>query len=226
MSRLRLCLASLLLVGACHAGTTTSTFTHTVRAVPPAHPQIELDRAAVRAKLAERRAVVVERFVAYRDLGVYPIEHTLGPGAQHVWIDDAGHLCAVATLIAHDWDRAAVVRAGAKDRQMRMADVTSGPLADWMLTSGLTRAEVVAIQAPTIGEDGRVIAGGFIDPRGVEITRLYTMYLDVERQLRGLWDESLDLATDALIARSPDLARTLLAGRPAGPGGFAKPAST
>ena len=59
-----------------------------------------------------------------------------------------------------------------------------------------------------------------IDPAAQEIARLYGMYVDVDRQLTGLWDESLDQATDALMQR-PDLARALLGGVAAGPGRFA-----
>ena len=56
--------------------------------------------------------------------------------------------------------------------------------------------------------------------RQQEITRLYQIYIDVERQLTSMWDESLDDATDALMKR-PDLARELLRDQVAGPGRFA-----
>ena len=52
--------------------------------------------------------------------------------------------------------------------------------------------------------------------RPAEIQRLYALYIDVERQLTTLEDESLDLATDALMKR-PELAKNLLAGKLPGP---------
>jgi hypothetical protein len=53
-----------------------------------------------------------------------------------------------------------------------------------------------------------------------EVQRLYNIYVDVERQLDQLADDSLDEATDALMKR-PDLARTVIAGGFAGAGEFA-----
>jgi hypothetical protein len=43
----------------------------------------------------------------------------------------------------------------------------------------------------------------------MEIARLYQIYVDVERQLAGLWEENLDHAVDALMAR-PELARAFV----------------
>jgi hypothetical protein len=197
----------LLLAGACSAGTTTSVHTLPTK---PADREVQLDRVKLRAKLAERRAVTFERFLAYRNARVYPINHVPGSGAQHIWLDDNGNLCAAATLLSKDWGRDAAIAVGAKNRGIRLADTKTGALADWMLATGMTRAELVAIQAPSIGVDD----GSWRNPGEPVIAmtpneRLFQMYLDLERQLRDLWDENLDLATDALLAR-PELARQLL----------------
>lgn len=213
MTRLRLCLASLLLASslstACsnvHAGTTT-----------PSPSQLEparkIDRAALRAKLAERRAETVKNFLAYRDAWIYPIVQGPLGRFHHVWIDASGNLCAAATLISKDWGREATIRAG-QNRGIKLSDVTSGPLADWILTSGLTHHELVAIQVPGFSIEDNA--------RQSELARLHAIYIDVERQLADLGDESLDAAVDALMKR-PDLARGMLDGRVAGPGKFAMP---
>jgi hypothetical protein len=165
----------------------------------------------VRAKLAARRAVVIERFLAYREGRVYPINNLPGGGTRHVWMDDWGNLCAAATLISLDWGRDAAIRVGATNRELRLADVKRGPVADWILTSGLTRHELVAIQLP--GDDLMRRA-----PRQ-ENDRMYRTYVDVERQLRSLWNANLELAVDALMKR-PDLARDLMNDKIAGPGAF------
>ena len=171
--------------------------------------QVKLDRAAVRAALAERRKITVERFLAYREARVYPWNRqTMPVMPQHLWFDDEGNLCAAATIISKDWGREATLKFGEKNRYIALAKVTKGDVADWILTSGLAHHEIVAIQAPSIGVDEEM--------RPAEIQRLYALYIDVERQLTTLADESLDLATDALMKR-PDLAKNLLAGKLPGP---------
>lgn len=73
--------------------------------------------------------------------------------------------------------------------------------------SGMTRAELVAIQLP--GFDAR------IQVRELEVTRMHQIYVDVERQIRSLWNDNLDLATDELM-KHPKVARQLLADHPVG----------
>lgn len=168
-------------------------------------PAATLDRAAVRRVLAERRAVTIQRFLAYRDAQVYPFNP--GPGTAHLWIDGQGNLCAAATIISGDWGRDATVAAVDGQLGLRLADVQGGRLGEWMLTSGLTHHELVAIQVPGWEGPTPVVE----DPRrAAEIARLYQIYLDVERQLTTLADESLEQAVDALMAR-PALARSFLA---------------
>jgi len=212
MNRIRLLVASLLLSSAVGCAVAP---THVAPARPvaaePAPAQI--DRAALRAKLAERRTITMSHFLAYREARVYPV-NTFG-GTRHVWQDVNGNLCAAATLISYDWGRASTENVGKENLQIALAKVTSGPLADWILTSGLTHHEIVAIQVP----------GSDLFPEQPEVKpdpenqRLYGIYLDVERQLTGLGDESLDAATDALMKR-PDLARELLAGHVASAGKY------
>lgn len=209
MTNLRNLLASLMLVTACATGSV-----HPAKPVPQA---TRIDRAQLRAKLAARRAVVLERFLAYREARVYPVNNLIGGGGQqHVWLDEYGNLCAAATLISADWGRDVTIRIGQRNNQLKLADVTTGPVADWILTSGLTHHEIVAIQVPGSDMFQRTIQ----TPE--EIQRLYQIYVDVERQLRGLADESLDAAVDALL-KHPDLARQMLHDRIASPGPFAQP---
>jgi hypothetical protein len=189
-------LSSLVLAATLATGCVTTK--DTVKKPTPVESQ--LDRAKVRDALAARRQVAVEHFLMYREARVYPINNQ--GGLRHMWFDDLGHLCAAATLISWDWG-AEPTKHAVKDRQIALATVKKGPIADWILTSGLTHHEIVAIQAPAID----------IGPedRSPEIARLYAMYTDVERQLTTLADESLDEATDALMKR-PDLAKKLLDG--------------
>ena len=101
MSRLRFAIASLLLssaVGCAGASAGTGVTPGKPVIVQPAKPAI--DRAALRAKLAERRALTMSHFLAYRENRVYPLNTLPGGGMRHVWQDDNGNLCAAATLIS------------------------------------------------------------------------------------------------------------------------------
>ncbi len=214
---------SLLLTGACSSATRTAADAgttgpiHTVR-VEPREPDV--DRAALRAELKQRRDASVARFLAYREAKVYPI-NSYTPGLQHVWIDELGHLCAAATVISADWGFDVTAAVAIEDNFVRLADVTDGPLAEWMLTSGLTHHEIVAIQEPMEGPDGRFgMMAPDPQPDPAEQARLYAIYVSVERQLASLEDENLDLAVAALAAH-PDLARRFLAGELPGPGKYA-----
>ena len=218
MNRLRLTIASLLFASVAATGCVPSATAGSTRA--PVTQQA-IDRAALRAKLAERRDLTIERFLAYREARVYPINDLRGSGMRHQWIDAQGHLCAAATLLSLDWGREATLLAGKKDYLIniggllafkKLANVTKGPIADWILTSGLTHHEIVAIQVP----------GSDMFPAPQESDRMYQIYVDVERQLSGLRNEALDEATDALMKR-PELAREVLDGKVAGPGPYAVP---
>jgi hypothetical protein len=201
-----------LLTSACGASAVKHTGDAGTQIDPIAVEHDEIDRAKLRDALAQRRQVSLDRFLAYREARTYPI-NTYGDGLQHVWLDELGNLCAAATIIAGDWGYDVTAAVSREDNFVRLADIKSGPLADWMLTSGLTHAELVAIQEPMMREPRPQAS-----PE--EITRLYTVYTSVERQIRSLWDENLDAATDALMAR-PDLAEQVLAGKVASAGRFA-----
>jgi hypothetical protein len=211
-----LLLSASLLTSACGASAVRSAGDAGVAPAPAVAVAPSIDRAAVRAALAARREASVERFLAYREARVYPL-NSFADGLQHVWLDALGNLCAAATIIAADWGRDAVAAVAREDNFVRLADVHDGPLADWILTSGLTHHEVVAIQEPMMYEPEPTPGP---DVRAPELARLHAIYTSVERQLRTLWDENLDLATDALLAR-PDLARALLDGHVAAAGRFA-----
>jgi hypothetical protein len=213
MTRLRLCLASLLLASSLSTACSTVHAAHGPTAPAQIQPVRTVDRAVVRAKLAARRAETVQNFLAYRDARTYPMTSMPLGGFHHVWIDGEGNLCAAATLISKDWGREATIRAGGTGA-LKLSTVTAGPLADWILTSGLTHQEIVAIQVP----GWKDMSSG----RPAEIQRLFAIYVDVERQLHDLADKNLDAAVDALMKR-PELARGLVDGKVAGPGTFATP---
>jgi hypothetical protein len=157
------------------------------------------DRATVRAALALRREANVARFLAYRDRGVYPL-NTYTEGALNVWIDEEGRTCAAATMIRDSGYEDLVQATARTNNFIVLADVQSGALFDWILTSGLTQQEVAAIQVPMMGREGE---GGWDQPMIVDETaRLRQRYDAVAAVLAATADASLDLALDRVMARA------------------------
>lgn len=176
-------------------------------------PARSLDRATVRAKLAERRKQNLERFRAYQAKGIFP-QNTYVKGALNVWTDETGNLCAAATIIYADGHEELVKIVGQRANFIRLADVTQGPLMDWMLTSGFTKEEIVAIQAPMVytGEEmKRLQEQERVNEqlRLAEAARLKKVYKRVERDIVKNEAKSLERATDRLMA-NPSLAWKLL----------------
>lgn len=169
-------------------------------------------RATLKKILAARRAKNVKAFRDYARRGVYPRNYITN-GALNVWIDGDGRMCAAATMMWRSGARALVRKVAREDNFIRLADVTDGPLLDWILTSGLTHAEVVAIQAPMVGMPERGIelpVEPVEDWRIAADARLRAGYEVTLGELAKQRAASLDAAVDALAAR-PDLVHRLLA---------------
>jgi hypothetical protein len=180
----------------------------------PAQP---IDRVELRRALLEQRKVNLARFHAYRRKTIYP-HNTYQPGMLNVWKDADAHLCAVATLVHLD-GRDDLVDTLAKDENfVRTADLTKGPLIDWVLTSGFTQEEIVMIQQPSAADVEAEMRAERAEQRRIkrwlarEDRRLAKIYKTVERTLETdrIADAGLDLATARLIER-PELADALLA---------------
>src|SRR5262245_43214676 len=121
MSKVRFFLGSALLAFTTTIACATPSATVRVPVATVAAPKPDVDRAAVREKLAERRKQVVQRFLEYRERRVYP-QNTQGPGTQHVWQDQLGNLCAAATLISLDWGVEASSNIGKENIHLKIAD--------------------------------------------------------------------------------------------------------
>jgi hypothetical protein len=184
------------------------------RRMPP-RPHRVLDRDTVRAALVRARATNLARFRAYQQRGVFP-SNTMSDSKLNVWRDDAGHLCAAATLINLSGLTDLVHRVADQNNFIRLADVSQGPLMDWILTSGFTQAEVAAIQEPFMPVAGprpppQQITDPVIEPvlRTTEDARLRAKYAQVTRMLIANQKQSIELAVDRVMKR-PQLAWTLV----------------
>lgn len=175
-----------------------------VRVPDQAMPARVLDRAAVRAKLLEQRATNLASFRAYVERGVFP-SNTYRNGKLNVWIDEAGNLCAAATMINDSGLGELVTRVAEQSNFIRLRNVSAGPLMDWMLMSGLTQAEIVAIQEPGFNvrqrqpqvEPSPILVDA--DLRKAEDLRLARRYTEVDAMIVKNTKRSIDAAVDRLM---------------------------
>ncbi len=169
-------------------------------------------RARLKRILTSRRAKNLAAFRAYASRGVYP-HNVVQDGALNVWIDEDGHLCAAATMIFRSGARSLVAQVGRDDNYIHLADVTTGPVMDWILTSGLTQTEVATIQEPFFRvpepRKPQPVAEPGPSPRQVEDQRLAVRYREVLGLLASWKDASLEAAIDRLATR-PDLIANLV----------------
>ena len=162
-------------------------------------------RDEVRKALAARRDHNVASFRAYRKAGIYP-HNFVRPGPLNVWRDRDGHLCAAATMLDKDGQHEIVLKTAETNVNIRLLDVTTGPLMDWMLTSGLTIEEIDRIQAPA------VMPTPMPEPQintAAEDARLRKDYEATDTFLGKHAKAGLDVATDRLM-QNPELARRLV----------------
>jgi hypothetical protein len=124
----------------------------------------------------------------------------------NVWRDPEGHLCAAATIISKD-DRALVDRVADEENYVKLGEVTSGPLLDWILTSGFTQVEISTIQEPFMGPREAPVRND--SWRIAEDARLKRKYARIEKMLRDDTDDALAQAADRL-AGNPALAWKLV----------------
>jgi hypothetical protein len=173
-----------------------------------------LDRDTVRAKLVANRAANLARFRAYQKAGVFPA-NTYSDQKRNVWLDDQGHFCAAATIIKMSGQDDLVSRVAEQNNFIRLADVKQGPLMDWILTSGLTQDEIVAIQEPMMpishnpGMDPVEPAPIDVTLRDAENKRLVAKYRQVDAMIVKNQKKSIELAVDRVMSR-PDLAWQLV----------------
>lgn len=174
-------------------------------------PRISAEaRARLRKVLRAHRQKNIDAFAGYARKGVFPHNFDTS-GALNVWIDQEGHMCAAATMIFKSGAKKLVRDVGKSNNFIRLGDLSQGPVMDWILTSGLTQAEVASIQEPFMGRpdlpaDPEV---GSDDWKLAEDLRLRDRYAEVLDMLDTDVGASLDAALEALESR-PDLVARLL----------------
>lgn len=157
------------------------------------------ERARVRAELASARRRHVAMLRRYANAMAFPV-NSYEPGMLNVFVDDEGHICAAANLIARDGQRDLVQRTSAQDNYLRLAEVVGGPLMDWMLASGFTQEEIGRIQEPYSFIDEEQPRRDVQQQLEAERQRVRSVLLQVARELDQNANASLDVATERLIA--------------------------
>lgn len=167
-------------------------------------------------ELAARRAQLISWLHDYRVAGIYPSD---GTRPISVFVDDRGVRCPMAEMI-HMSGRDDLVEAVHRENNaLRLADVHSGPLFDWMLASGLTQEEAILVQGAMNVEPVQWIIES---PSASQLAiATVTGKLEMaEAALRSATATSLAVATQrlphvpvAVLARSPIAGRTVLAAR-------------
>jgi hypothetical protein len=162
-------------------------------------------KKTTRADLAAHRKLQIERLHAYTAAGKFPENPSPSPAPIHMFRDAKGNLCPIANLIFADGQVALVERMVKEHNDVVVADETSGPLHDWVLTSGLTNEEVRRIQGVGFPGEGRFPATGSIAPSALAHIDLMVHLQTVEKELVDATDASLDLAMQRLdaVAEAP-----------------------
>lgn len=112
-------------------------------------------RAQRRARLAQTRETNIGRLQEYADRGVFPMNLN-GVAYANLFRDEQGTYCAVANLIALTSPAGSALAntTATENNGVRLGEVHSGPLHDWILESGFTQEEIAAIQFPDMPRFG------------------------------------------------------------------------
>jgi hypothetical protein len=95
-------------------------------------------------ELAARRAQLIGFLHDYYEAGQFPTDDAGQP--QSVFVDAKGVRCPMAELIWRSGHHDLVEAVAREHNAVRLAEVTEGPLHDWMVGSGLTPEEISLVQ--------------------------------------------------------------------------------
>lgn len=99
---------------------------------------------SLRTELGSRRAQAIGFVHDYRQAARFPTDDRGMP--LSVFMDNHGVRCPMAEIMFLTGHSDLVMAVVGKANDLRLADVHSGPLYDWMLHSGLTRNEIIMVQ--------------------------------------------------------------------------------
>lgn len=167
----------------------------------PSREKVASIRSELRKALAVARTRQIKRLRAYREAGRFPVRKTpFGDLLVHritgepLFVDAAGNPCAVAYLMQQAGWSDEVAAIATKVPNVHVEEVSSGPIVEWVLRSGLTLDEATLIQP-----DYKVIGARMGRELARDRRRLRAHFLAVEKQLLANTEVSLDIATVRLL---------------------------
>lgn len=170
-------------------------------APPPSPQKVAELRAELRKALAVARRRQIDRLRAYRTAGKFPLGKGLfAPQLAHrrlrepLFVDPDGTPCAVGYLMQRSGWTAEVAEIAKATPGVHIEEVSSGPIVDWVLRSGLTQDEATLIQP-----DYTKFVAKAQREAAAERKRLVAHFSAVEKQLIANTEVSLDIATVRLL---------------------------
>lgn len=165
---------------------------------PPTTAAIAPEHDALRARLADARRRQIEGLRLYAAAGRFPKNHRV-LGEVPVFVDPDGARCAVAWLMDWDGQGDAVQAIARADNHVYVEDVIDGPLAEWVLGSGLLLEEAAMIQPGyPLWTRGSVLYGEAVRP--LEVARLRAHFEWVIGELTRLEAAALETAVERALA--------------------------
>jgi hypothetical protein len=169
------------------------------RPAPRQWRPVQTTAMAWRNYLAGQRRTQIARLAAYSQAGMFPTNR-VQPGRLNIFVDPSGRLCAVANLLSLSGHRPLVDRVAQSNNFVRFADLSTGPLVDWSLSSGLTREEIIRIQEPYEGIPQGLPANIEWQAQQSERARLQSHLAQVLGELEANFEASVQVAVARLGA--------------------------
>lgn len=163
------------------------------------------------ATLAGNRAQLIGWLHDYRVAGVFPKDAAGHP--LSVFVDANGVRCPMAELVFRSGRADLVEAVHQENNTVRLADVHSGALFDWMLASGLTQEEIAMVQgAMNIDDGNRFFIVDESQQLAVEQAQVRGKLEMAEAALRQATSASLAIAAERLPGDVRTLATTPIRG--------------
>lgn len=123
------------------------------------------------AELRAERMRNLDRLRDYWTRAEYPVNYD-HPGAwEPCFIDKKGAICAVGYLVEQSAGRELAEKINSRYQYATIKEIDAPELAEWITRSGLTKAEVVTIQGPSISPDGKSTGWPIVEPASRQDTR-------------------------------------------------------
>jgi hypothetical protein len=108
------------------------------------------------AELRAERMRNLDRLRNYWARGEYPVNYEHPNAWEPCFIDRTGAICAVGYLVEQSAGRELAEKIDSRYHFATIKEIDAPELAAWIARSGLTKAEVVTIQGPSLSNDIRV----------------------------------------------------------------------